>query len=368
MRICHLSTVHGPFDARIFHKECRTLASAGHEVFFVVPHGRDEESSGVRILALPVPGNRAVRMSYTMAAAFFRVLSTGAQVVHFHDPELIFLAAVFRLLGKTVIYDVHEDVPKDILDKEWVGSLAVRKAVAFVAGAVEKFAARFVFDAVVAATPFIGSKFKRCFVIRNLPILSLAEEFEAVKVADGGPPLIVYSGGLTRIRGVRNMISAMEHVAGRARLLLMGEWEDEDFRRECEALAGYRHAIYAGFIPYGKHFAHIRSGIAGIINFLPLPNHEDALPNKPFEYMACGLPTVMSDFRYWREVFRPCAVFADPNDPRDIAAKIISIVDNAKLRKYLSDNSSRMIAGEYSWEAESSRLIEFYGIVSKLGR
>ena len=366
MKICHFSTVHGPFDARIFHKECATLAAAGHEVYFVVPHDRDETRSGVNIRALPKPGGRFERIFSTTLKALKRVLETGAEVVHFHDPELMPCAALLKVMGKRVVYDAHEDVPKDILDKEWVGSRAVRRVVAFLAGAVEWFAARFIFDAIVAATPYIGAKFKRCFVVRNLPILRLAEEFEAAKV-ECDLPLIIYSGGITRIRGVKNMITAMEYAGDRARLLLMGEWEDDEFRAECEALPGYRYAIYAGFVPYGEHFSYIKAGCAGIINFLPLPNHEDALPNKPFEYMACGMPTVMSGFKYWRSVFRPCAVFADPEDPRDIADKILSVVGNAKLRKYLSANSARMIAEEYSWEAESARIIALYDLLARLG-
>jgi hypothetical protein len=42
LHIVHLTTVHAPFDTRIFQKECRTLAQAGYVVTLVAPHSTQE--------------------------------------------------------------------------------------------------------------------------------------------------------------------------------------------------------------------------------------------------------------------------------------------------------------------------------------
>ena len=52
-RIVHLTTVHNPFDNRIFHRECKTLAAAGYEVALLAVHTDDESREGIAIRALP---------------------------------------------------------------------------------------------------------------------------------------------------------------------------------------------------------------------------------------------------------------------------------------------------------------------------
>ncbi len=43
------------------------------------------------------------------------------QVFHFHDPELLGVGLILRILTrKKIVYDVHEDVPEDILLKHWI--------------------------------------------------------------------------------------------------------------------------------------------------------------------------------------------------------------------------------------------------------
>ena len=61
-KITHLTTVHPPFDVRIFHKECKSIARAGYDVTLIACHDRDEMREGVRIRALPKVRGRLSRM------------------------------------------------------------------------------------------------------------------------------------------------------------------------------------------------------------------------------------------------------------------------------------------------------------------
>ncbi len=119
-RAVHLTSVHRPFDSRIFHKECRTLLAAGFDVVLVAPHDREETVDGVRVVPIAKAGRRLARFWRSGRDVLRRATELDGDVYHFHDPELIPVGLVLRLRGKRVIYDVHEDLPRDVLDKAWI--------------------------------------------------------------------------------------------------------------------------------------------------------------------------------------------------------------------------------------------------------
>ena len=152
-KVCMLSSVHSAFDVRIYEKEAKSLAAAGYEVSIIAPHEKDEEASNVQIKAVPRPQNRRQRMTTTIWEVYRRAEELGASVYHFHDPELIPVGLLLKLKGRRVVYDVHEDLPRDILDKDWIPP-ALAKSVAR-AGAATELLGGLLFDGIIAATPTI---------------------------------------------------------------------------------------------------------------------------------------------------------------------------------------------------------------------
>lgn len=367
-KIFVLTSVHSALDGRIFHKECRSLARAGYRVTLMARHDREEVIDGVRIIPLPPSRNRLERTIRNLWKICLFSFREKADMYHFHDPDLIPLGILLKLAGRKVIYDVHEDVSQQTLNKKWIGNMHVRRTVAWLIRIMEKTGAS-LFDGIVAATEDIGNKFNplKTLVIRNFPILELlyrpvaaVDSFESCSPFPKNRPAVVYSGGLTRTRGIREIIQAVSLLDSRVELWLLGDWEDPEYENECRKQEGWRYTRYFGVIPYGEHYALIKSADIGIINFLPVPNHENALPNKPFEYMAFGLPMVMSHFTYWRGIFADCALFANPSDPQDICRQISRLLDDPREAMKLGVNGKHLIEQEYNWEKESQKLITLY--------
>jgi len=359
-KACILTSVHSALDVRIFHKEAKALAGAGYNVTLIAQHDRDEVVDAVTIIALPKPKSRFGRMTKIGWKLLQLTLQEKAHVYHFHDPELIPIGIVLRLLGKTVIYDVHEDVPRQILYKEWIGSKWARKCVASIVQIIEQMGVA-VFTRVVAATPDIANKFNpsKTVLVRNLSIISLIDNVKPLEI-EKQKPIIIYAGGLSRVRGIKEIIQAMEFIKDRAELWLMGRWDDEEFENECKGLEGWKYTKNFGFIPYGIHYSYLKVADIGIVNYLPLPNHLKALPNKPFEYMACTLPMIMSNFADWQRIFKECAVFADPYGSEDIADKILYLLENPDKAKQFGERGRQLVREEYSWENESKKLLKVY--------
>src|SRR6185437_4142964 len=97
------------------------------------------------------------RMTRTMFSIYRVALAERADIYHFHDPELMLLGLMLRLHGKEVIFDVHEDIPRDILDKPWIPRF-LRRPTSFAAKAVLRVLQRG-YSGIVAATPAIAENY-----------------------------------------------------------------------------------------------------------------------------------------------------------------------------------------------------------------
>jgi hypothetical protein len=81
--VCILTSVHAPFDTRIFHKEAKSLARAGYDVTLIVQHDKDEVVEGIRIVPLPKPKNMLERMTRTVSQVYRKGLQIDADVYHY---------------------------------------------------------------------------------------------------------------------------------------------------------------------------------------------------------------------------------------------------------------------------------------------
>ena len=172
-KVCHMTTVHTQQDTRIFIKECTTLFQAGYDLSLIVQHKQDEVLNGIKVLAVDNPNGHWKRMTKTVRQVYKQALECNADIYHFHDPELILIGLLLKRQGKKVIYDVHEDLPKDIYYKPWIPKY-FKLIISKIAEKIERYASK-KFDAVVTSTPFIAQRFndystKKVVDIKNYPL------------------------------------------------------------------------------------------------------------------------------------------------------------------------------------------------------
>lgn len=359
-KVCILTSVHSVFDVRIFHKEAKTLAKVGYDVTLIAQHNKNEAVDGVRIVPLPKPKNRFERMTKTSWLLFRLALKQKADVYHFHDLELIPAGIVLRLLGNKVIYDIHEDVPNQILYKEWIKNARVRQFIGAIVHVIEQMGV-FFFNGIVAATSDIAKKFPRnkTIVLRNFPILELIDNIKPANYKKD-KPIIIYAGSLTKIRGIREIIQAMEFVRNKAELWLLGEWENKELEKECKDLAGWKYTKYLGFKSLEEVYSCLKVANIGLHCLYQIERYMNGLPTKVFEYSASRLPIVVSDSDYWRDKFGQFVLFVNPKNPEDIANKILNLLDDEKLSFQLGKKGRQLVKEKYNWEIESEKLLKVY--------
>lgn len=361
-RIVHLTTVHPRDDIRIFRKECVSLARAGYEVVQVVGDGQgDTVVDGVRIIDIgPRPAARLERMRRQPARALAAVRRERPALVHFHDPELLPVGVTLARDGVPVVYDAHEDVPRQILTKQWIAAW-LRP---WLSRGFEWYEDRQVraLAAVSAATPHIAARFarvaRRSVTVANYPFLG-----ELAPPAEPRPRerAVCYVGGLMRTRGLLQMVRAVARVPG-LRFVVCGAFEDAAFEARMRAEPGWAQVDYHGLVGRAAVRDVLAGARAGLVTLLPLPSYVDSLPIKMFEYMSAGLPVVASDFPLWRDIVEPagCGVCVDPSDEAAIAAALARIVDDQERVTAMGAAGRAAVQTRYNWPQAERELLALY--------
>lgn len=363
-RVVHLSSVHTHDDVRIVHKQCLSLRDAGYEMYYVVSSSQpDQEYQGVRLVKVVPAKRRWQRFLSTTIRVYIAARRTPARLYHFHDPELIPVGLMLKRKGAKVIYDVHEDLPKQIMTKDWIPSFARRTVARWVARLEQKAAKEL--DAIVAATPAIAQRFpaSKVVVVQNFP---RRDEFctPGRLPFSERPKNIAYVGGLTQIRGAREMVMAMSHLPEMADALLLvaGRIYPPELEKELAMLSGWERVRLLGWCERPQVAQLLEQSRAGIVVFHPVPNHMEAQPNKLFEYMAAGLPVIASNFPLWSELVggASCGVLVDPKNPHAIAEAIRWVLSHPLEAEQMGQRGMCLVRERYNWEHEFSKLLSLY--------
>lgn len=347
---------------------CTSLSAAGYDVRLVVADGLgDTVDHGVRIRDVGVSRGRAKRIARTPGRVLRAALEEPADLFHFHDPELLSIGLKLRQRGHRVVFDSHEDVPRQILHKPYLPAMVAR-VVSLGFETYQSYVAHRL-DGVVAATPYIRDLFRgktpHVVDVSNFP---LRDELFVPDAWESKQREVCYIGDVSEIRGIVELTDAMEHVRSGATLNLCGEFHSPDLQARVTARAGWQRVHAHGVTNRAGVRDVLSRSIAGVVTLHPVPNYVHSQPIKMFEYMSAGIPVIASDFPLWRDIVigNDCGLVVDPMQPRDIAAAIDRLVADPAEARRLGDNGRRAVRERYSWEAEVPSLLRFYREV--LGR
>jgi len=273
------------------------------------------------------------------------------------------MGLLLRLFGVIVFYDMHENLPKQIQTKEWL-PIPVRGFLSGVVSVLER-----------AMLPWLGVVFaelsyrreyswiKRCEVVLNLPQLDLLRSIPSSK---RDVSLVAYIGGVTVQRGAVVMLKAVR--------MLRLEGYDLGFvcvgavEPAVEAEPLFVEAQVDGWARFYGRLAPVDGwevvagcGI-GLAVLGPSPNYLESYPTKMFEYMALGMPVVVSDFPLYREIVESnnCGLWVDPVDFRSVSAALRWLLEHPEEASAMGARGRLAVLERYSWDREAEKLVAFY--------
>lgn len=358
-KIVHLTSVATTFHVRIFAKQCRSLAASGNDVTLLCTHDADCEVEGVKIRTVGKPKDRFHRMTVITTRLLRAAIREKADLYVTHDPELTFVAWLLSALGKTVVYDMHENTPKQVLTKSWVPGI-LRRPVSTALAAVHRVLLR------KLPVVFAESSYAKdyAYVRRSVAVLNMPQR--GVPSERHQRPTLGYIGGVTELRGAITTLDALRLLASRG---IDPDFEcigpiDPRCEKQLTSIAAklpgdMRLTGYLTSDIGWQRIARCHIGLAVLKN---IPNYYESFPGKMFEYMSFGLPVIVSDFPLYRDVVDRvgCGLCVDPDSPEQLSEAIEWMLTHPSEARAMGQRGRRAVDEQYNWDVEYGKLLDFY--------
>jgi len=374
-----------PFDRRVWQEAC-ALRDAGHVVSIICPTGRGcektfEEIDGIAIWRYRLPTEAAGALGYLVeygAALFWTFLlsakvffTRGFDVIHAcNPPDLFFLVGGFyKLFGRKFLFDHHDANPelyvakfgrKDFLYRVmlWLERMTFRCADVSLATnhsyrriAVERG----------------GMDPRKVFVVRSGPSLERMKIVPPVPALKRGRKYLVgYVGVMGRQEGLDYLLHAARHIVFQLKRtdvhfgLVGGGTSLNDMKALARELGVADYVTFTGRVPDEDLLAMLNTADVCVNPDVATEMNDISTMNKIMEYMALGKPIVQFDLTEGRFSAQGASLYARRNDPVDLAAKIVELLDDAQRRRAMGALGRRRVIEELEWRHEAPKLLAAY--------
>ena len=391
MKICILNSVHPLSDTRV-KRVAETLAEAGNEITIIAPPSMEEdrtpfdESLGITILDLEEETRGSFQSGRSAAGIFQTTLSrirvsrdlfkkglkTRADIYHCNEIDSWVVGILLSIFGKSrVVFDVHEYYPARVSDV-----LSGR-----IIGPISEGLARFFFNILALFTDgliFVNQSLVDLYnspgkitIVRNCvrksDFTNLAATNE-LKEKYRDRVVVLHIGSLREQYGPKALLDSLAYIENPQVLFLIIGGAGDVFLSEVHK-RGYAEQIHViDQLPFEELLAYLALADIGISPLQPTDkNTEYSLARKFLEYIAAGLPVIISDFPEYRAIVEQygLGLLIDPEQPGQIAAAVNKLAEDEAFRKKLSENAARAFEVELNWEMERNNLLNLYDDLSK---
>ncbi|MEN9823561.1 MAG: hypothetical protein RLZ04_1987 [Actinomycetota bacterium] len=339
-------------DARIVHREARTLLERGHEVVLVseAPARPDDDPRGLERVAIPRARGRRRVASWRAARAAVCRLRPACDLMLIHDPELV-PVLLLRRSPVPVVWDVREDYVASVADRRWIPSFA-RRAVRRTVRGIYALASRRC-HLILAEDSYVD-------VVADAPVIPnstwVPEEVPPVRRSAGELPEVVYVGRLSVGRGALEMVALGRLLRGEARVVLIGAADGD-----VEAIVRGAHdegvVEWTGPLPNPVALARVDGALAGLSLLHPLANYVHSRPTKLLEYSARGVPCISTPLPLAAEAIeRTGAGVVTPHGDVDaVAVAVRRLLADVDLREEWGRRVHADAVEHYNWQRDGAR-------------
>jgi len=374
-----------PFDRRVW-QEATTLIKAGYEVSIICPKGVGATASfevidGVHIYRHPLPIEAEGALGYALEYGWalfwefvlaWRVfLTRGFDVIHgCNPPDTIFLVGgFFKLFGKKYLFD-HHDINPELYEAKFARKDVFYKIIVWLERMTFKTA-----DVSIATNESYkriaiergGMAPDKVHVVRSGPDLRRLKVLPPqAELKKGKAFLVGYVGVMGKQEGIDFLLRAARYIVHDLKRtdihfgLVGGGTSLEDMKKYASELGVADYVTFTGRAPDQELLAMLNTADVCVNPDVANEMNDKSTMNKIMEYMALGKPIVQFDLTEGKVSAQKASLYARKNDERDLADKIIELIDNPTLRREMGEYGRHRVEHELAWEFEVPRLLRAY--------
>ena len=388
MKICMVLQKDFPPDIRV-ENEASALIAAGHTVHLLCRNqarmNPAETVKGIQVHRLvPFSSNKKINSLCTVPLFFNplwcahlnRVVREHAiQVIHVHDLPLVPLGLfIGRRYKIPLVYDMHENYPAAL--KVWRRPNMIYWTIKnpALAGVLDKFCQQQADQIIVVVAEQRQNLIEQGIPPQKITVISNTADLTQLTRLPIDPAIIqryqndfvmAYIGGFSPdrdlnipIEGIPALIDEIPYI----RLLLVGSGDARyttELKRLVHRLNLEKWVEFVNWVPFEKIASYMTAAKVGII---PQPNNlfiNTTIPHKLFQYMAFGLPVVVSDAKPLARVVNEghCGVIFKSGSAADFARAILEI---KKSTINFGENGKKLVRERYNWAKTATDLVHLY--------
>jgi glycosyltransferase involved in cell wall biosynthesis len=370
MKVCHVISGYHRTDARIFQRQCKSLLNAGFEVSILTNDFDNEEViDGIKILTCRKKWKSRLKIILFAKQQFYNdAIRVDADIYQLHSPELLGLGWALQKKNKKVVYDAHEDMPRHILEKEWI-PLFLRKPISLV---IEKYMNVLLskYNAIVSphshVVDYLSSINLNVKMIANFPLIQNRNKFSYDDYLLRGKKMC-YTGTVYSYSNQEEIIESISKIEGIS-YHIPGYFEPEHLK-SLEKRDGFSKLQFLGRLSSAEMVAFYDKMALGVVVYNYKLNLGYKLgsygTNKIFEYMEAGIPFICTDYDLWQEIVDKydCGICVEPGNSMQIESAIKFLIENPLLAYQMGQNGRKAVLQKYNW---GSQEIEYIQLFNKL--
>ena len=342
-RVLVASSVHPPDDPRIREKLIRSIAGEFDVAYAAKDPGPNDRSDHEWI---PLVGSRSQRRR----AVGSLLANDPYDIAVIHDPELLPSAIKQSRRGRTIVFDLHENVPAQVANRDSIPSplrrplsRLVRRYLLYAEKKMPITLAEDGYRSLFASGHSVFPNYPR---VGDLPMPGGDRD---------GP--IIYVGDITEVRGIKTLIEAVGLMSDTRNVVAIGRYSAA-FGRDLSHQADQLNVDLelTGWLTHVEAMERVTRASIGVSPLTDTGNYRHSLPTKTLEYMALGVPVVASDLPGTRSVIARLSGVAlvRPGDAMALADALDRTLDSYESQR----PDTTLVRDGFIWP--DSDVLEFY--------